>query len=103
MNLFYTIIDATYNSNDYSNKGFNYTGKLNMNYRTAKDYSFQLSGNYESPKVIPQGNSCAQYFADCGISKDIHKFSTFTLSVNDIFNTKRKITHLQTDQYIQDS
>ncbi|MCC6690941.1 MAG: TonB-dependent receptor family protein [Bacteroidia bacterium] len=103
MNLFYVFIDATYNSNNFSNKGFNYTTKLNMIYRLPKNFSLQLSGNYQSPKIIPQGKSSEIYFADCGLSKEIKKFITLTFSVSDIFNTKGRGTYINTDQYIQNS
>jgi outer membrane cobalamin receptor len=102
MNLFYTVIDASYNTTNFSNQGFNYTGKLNLMYHLPWNLTAQLSGNYESPKIIPQGTTNQIYFADCGLSKDYHKFLTFTLSVSDIFDTKYRGSHLITDQYIQD-
>ncbi|MGZ6539898.1 MAG: outer membrane beta-barrel protein, partial [Bacteroidia bacterium] len=101
MNLIYTFINASYNNVNVSNQGFNYTGKLNMTYRLPKSFSIQLSGSYESPKVIPQGTAKEVYFADCGISKDIKKFITLTASVSDIFDTKGRGTYYVTDQYTQ--
>jgi iron complex outermembrane receptor protein len=103
MNLFYTIIQANYNNVSVSNKGFNYNTKLNLQYRLPKGFAVQLSGNYESPKVIPQGKSKEFYFADCGLSKDLYKFMTLTLSVSDIFDTKGRGMLYTTDQYTQDS
>ncbi len=102
MNLFYTAIDASYNNTSFSNQGFNYTGKLTLLYHLPWSLNLQLSGNYESPKIIPQGTATQVYFADCGLSKDYKKFLTFTLSLSDIFDTKNKGSHLVTDQYIQD-
>jgi len=102
MNLFYTAIDASYNNTNFSNQGFNYTGKLNFMYHLPWSLTAQLSGNYESPKVIPQGTTSAVYFADCGLSKDYHKFLVFTLSLSDIFDTKSRGSHLITDEYTQD-
>jgi iron complex outermembrane receptor protein len=102
MNLFYTVIDASYNNTSISNQGFNYTGKLNLMYHLPWSLTAQVSGNYESPKVIPQGTTNAIYFADCGLSKDYHKFLVFTLSLSDIFDTKSRGSHLVTDMYTQD-
>jgi len=102
VNLFYTVIDASYEGTSVSNQGSNYTTKLNFVYHFPKSFNFQLSGSYESPKVIPQGTTTALYFADCGLSKDIKKFLIFTLSVSDIFNTKSRGTNLITDQYTQE-
>jgi outer membrane receptor protein involved in Fe transport len=101
MNLFYTFINAKYNNVNFSNQGFNYTTKLNLVYRLPKNYSLQLSGSYQSPKIIPQGTNKEIYFADCGLSKEIHKFITLTASVSDIFNTKGSGTNYVTDQYLQ--
>ncbi len=101
MNLIYTSIDASYNNASISNQGLNYTGKLNMVYHLPKSFNLQLSGNYESPKTIPQGTVKETYGADCGISKDIKKFITFTLSLNDIFDTRGRGTNVLTDQYQQ--
>ncbi len=103
MNLFYTFINASYNNTNFNNQGFYYTGKLNLVYHLPKDFSIQVSGSYESPKIIPQGTAKEMYFADCGLSKDIHKFITLTASVSDVFDTKGRGTHYITDQYIQDT
>ncbi|MES2287739.1 MAG: outer membrane beta-barrel family protein [Bacteroidota bacterium] len=101
MNLLYTIIDASYNNTNFSNNGFYYNLKLKLNYRLPKNVSIQLSGNYESPKIIPQGKEKENYFIDCGISKEVAKFMTFTFSVSDIFDTKGKGNFMTTDTYIQ--
>lgn len=103
MNLFYTIINATYNNATVSNEGFNYTGKLNFAYKLPKGFSLQLSGNYESPRVVPQGAMKEFYFADCGISKELYKFISITATVSDIFDTKGRGIYYATDQYEQDS
>ena len=101
MNLFYTFINADYQGSSISNQGFNYTAKVNFVYHFPKNFNLQLSGNYESPKVIPQGTSMEVYFADAGISKEIKKFITLTASVSDIFDTKGRGTILTTDDYTQ--
>lgn len=101
MNLFYTVIDASYNNSNFSNKGFYYNGKVRFNYRLPKGFTAQLSGNYESPRIIPQGKEKQVYFVDCGLSKELYKIMTLTLSVSDMFNTKGKGNYLTTDQYTQ--
>ena len=103
MNLFYSFINANYNNVNNSNQGFNYTTKLNLVYRLPMNFAVQLSGSYESPKIIPQGTEEEKYFADCGISKEIRKFITLSASVSDIFNTKGRGTNYVTDQYLQNT
>ena len=101
MNLFYTFIQANYNNISVSNQGFYYNGKINFVQHLPKDFTIQLSGNYESPKIIPQGTAKEIYFADFGFSKSIHHFITLTLSVSDIFDTKGFGSSLLTDEYSQ--
>ena len=103
MNLFYTAISSNYNNVSLSNQGFNYTAKVNLIYHFPANFNLQLSGNYESPKIVPQGKTYEVYFADAGLSKEIHKFLTLTASVNDMFNTKGRGTMLNTDVYTQNS
>jgi hypothetical protein len=102
-NLMYVIINSAYDHTDVHNQGFNYTGKLSLMCHLPKNFSLQLSGNYESPKIIPQGTIKENYFADCGISLEVKKFITLTLSVSDIFDTKGRGTEFMMDQYIQNS
>jgi iron complex outermembrane receptor protein len=103
LNLFYSFINAEFKGRNVSNQGFYYTGKLDLVYHLPQNFSIQLSGNYESPKVIPQGKARELYFADCGISKDIKKFITLTASVSDIFDSKGRGMYYATDQYTQDT
>ncbi len=103
MNLFYTFIEANYNNINSSNQGFNYTAKLNLIYRLPKNFSLQSSGNYESPKIVPQGTIKEVYFVNCGISKEIYKFITLTASVSDLFNTKGSGINYETGQYLQNT
>jgi hypothetical protein len=102
INAFYTEVDASFGNSTYSNKGFNYTAKLNLNYRLPGGFNFQGSGNYESPRIIPQGTTNEIYFIDMGISKEYKKWLTFTLSVSDLFNTKARGSYLENVGYIQD-
>ena len=103
MNFFYIFIDASYKNINNSNQGFNYTTKLNLVYHLPKNFNLQLSGSYESPKVIPQGTAKELYFADCGLSKEIRKFIVLTASVSDIFNSKGQGLSYVTDQYLLDT
>lgn len=103
MNLFFTRINAVVNNVEVSNGGFNYNGKLSFAYKLPKSVSLQLSGNYESPRVIPQGKTKEFYFADFAISKELYKFINITVAVSDIFDTKGRGFNYVTDQYIQNS
>ncbi len=89
INLFYTVINSDFGNTPLSNKGFNWTGKANLLYKFPKDLSLQVAGNYESPKIIPQGTANAVYFMDASLVKEIKKFININLTLSDMFNTRR--------------
>ncbi len=111
-NLQYRTVKAAANGIDLSNKGFNWDAKLIVNYKiVAKRYplfnnlSFQLSAEYESPEVIPQGKTKSEFDSDFAIRKDFlkDKKATLTFGINDIFNTRRWGNVYDTPSFYQDS
>lgn len=85
-----------------SNSGYSYTSKLMLQYKFPKNISLQLNGNYEAPKIIPQGTTRPMYFMDATLSYN-YKFKwMFNLLLSDCFNTKRMGTHYDTPYYLQD-
>lgn len=95
-----------------SNNGFNWQGKLIVNYkiRTKKskvfnNLGFQLIGNYESGRITPQGRTLPEYGADFAIRKDLMKNNkaALTFSISDIFNTQRWGNIYDTETFYQES
>ncbi|HTE24404.1 TonB-dependent receptor [Flavitalea sp.] len=112
INMQYRKVNAVINNLDLSNDGFNWEAKLIANYRIATEnsslfnkLSFQLTGEYESPEVIPQGKRKEQYNVDMALRKEFLKNNkaALTFSVNDVFNTRRFGTIYDTEQFYQDS
>ncbi len=112
VNLQYRKVRATFKNIDLSNQGFNWESKLIINYKLIqpkpailKDLSFQLIGEYESPEVIPQGRNKPQYGIDFAVRKDIlkNKKGTITFGIDDVFNTKRWGSIIETENFYQDS
>ena len=112
LNLQYRTVKARINELDLSNKGFNWQTKLMANYKieTEKNtffnnFGFHLSGEYESPRVIPQGKVIAQYNVDFAVRKDFGKSkkATVTFAVNDVFNSRKWGNIYDTEQFYQDS
>ncbi|MEO5685252.1 MAG: outer membrane beta-barrel family protein [Chitinophagaceae bacterium] len=111
-NFQYRTVKAAVNGLDLSNNGFNWDAKLIVNYKiVTKKYpvfnnlSFQLSGEYESPEVIPQGKTKSEFGSDFAIRKDFLKNNkaTLTFGINDIFNTQRWGNVYDTPSFYQDS
>ncbi|MEP7277162.1 MAG: TonB-dependent receptor [Bacteroidota bacterium] len=111
-NFQYRTVKAAVNGLDLSNDGFNWSGKMMVNYRIVdkahplfNNISFQLSGDYESPRVIPQGKTKSEFDSDFAMRKDFlkNKKATITFGINDIFNTRRWGTIYDTPSFYQDS
>lgn len=89
-NFFKEEVYGTYQNKKFEVNNFSWTNRTSLNFTLPQRWRIQLSGNYEAPKVNPQGRSLAVYFADFGMSKDVFKSkATIGLNVNDIFNTRK--------------
>lgn len=100
-------------------------GKMNVNFKLPANYSIQLSGDYQSRTLVPQGgggggrggggffggsNGAAQgyinpnYGVDMAVRKEFmkDKKASVTLSVNDIFKTRIYDAHSENSVFIQD-
>ena len=95
-----------------SNDGINWEAKLITNYRITtvepslfNNFSFQAIGEYESPRIMPQGKQIPQYSVDVALRKDFlkDKRASLTFSVNDIFWTNRWGAIYDTDNFFQES
>lgn len=86
-NLFDTHIST-------GDKGFSWFAKLNSHTRLPKEITLELTGNYEAPKILPQGKSLSTGSVDMAMGKTFlkKKNATITLSVTDIFNTQKDRT-----------
>lgn len=101
-NLFYTNISANVGNTTISNQGISWRVKGMASYKLPKNFTLQVNGNYEAPRIIPQGKMLSQYSMDVSINKELKKVWNITLSVNDVFNTRRFGTYYESDYMIQD-
>ena len=108
----YRNVRAGISQQNLSNKGWNWSSKLSANYKIETQHpsvfnklSFQLTAQYESPRVIPQGKRLEQFDSDFGLRKDLFKNDkgSITFSVNDILNTHRYGVIYNTDTFYQES
>ena len=111
INLQYRKVKAVVGDFNLSNQGFNWETKLIFNYKFGsvpgvfKNTSLQLSANYESKEIIPQGRNKEQFESDFAIRKEFLKKKTaaVTFAVNDIFNTDRWGQIYDTENFYQDA
>ncbi|KAA9039115.1 TonB-dependent receptor [Ginsengibacter hankyongi] len=108
----YRNVKAGISQQNLSNKGWNWSSKLSANYKIETEHpsifnklSFQLTAQYESPRVIPQGKRLEQFDSDFGLRKDLFKNDkgSITFSVNDILNTHRYGVIYNTETFYQES
>lgn len=99
LNLAQTKINASNLQNNLSNQGFIWFGKVNSNTKLPWNSTLQVTGNYESKQILPQGERAAQYSADIALRKEFLKKKNLvvSLALNDIFNTDRNLTYTTTE------
>lgn len=85
-------------ANDISNSGFIWFGKINSNTKLPWDLTLQLTGEYESRQILPQGEDAPEYQVDVALKKDFFKKKNFSVSLglNDIFNWDRDLSYTLT-------
>ncbi|HET7115738.1 MAG TPA: outer membrane beta-barrel family protein, partial [Hanamia sp.] len=112
-NLGYSKVNAARDSLNLSNEGFYWSSKLTANYKINTDnetslfnkVGFQLTADYHSPRVIPQGKRLERYRVDFAMRKDLFEKDkgSITFSVNDIFNSQRYGVIYDTKNFYQES
>jgi outer membrane receptor protein involved in Fe transport len=111
VNFQYRHVKAQVGELNLDNKGFNWETQLTANYMVASKkkwldkLALQLTGEYESPEVIPQGRTIAEARVDFALRRDFLKSNkaSFIFSVNDVFNSRRWGSDIETPNFIQDS
>ena len=109
----YRKVMADVGNLNLSNEGFDWNGKLTANYKVMtkkpahvfNKVGLQLTGGYQSPRVLPQGKRLENFSADFAVKKDFLKNdkATFTFSVNDIFDSQRFGVIYDTDNFYQET
>lgn len=101
LNLYRTQIQASNISQHLSNSGFGWYAKLNSETRLPANFMIQLTGEYEGPRVIPQGKLKGSGSVDIAVRKDFFKnrAASLTLALSDIFDTERRASHTESAGY----
>ncbi len=101
-NVFYTDISANNGTTELKNSGMSWNGKVIVSYKLPKQFTVQANGNYEAPRIIPQGKTLDVYSIDISLNKEVNKLLSFNLVLNDVFNTRRFGTNFQSAFVEQD-
>ncbi len=86
------------NAGNLSNQGFVWFGKINSNTKLPWSLTLQLTGEYESKRILPQGEEAPQYQVNAAVKKDLlaKKNLSISLGLNDLFNTDRNLSRTKT-------
>ena len=90
VNFFRAITDGTSVDDDFKSDTYSWFVRTTSRFTLWKTTDLQLRGNYEAPQQTPQGRRKALATLDLAASRDILKNNgTLTLSVIDVFNSRR--------------
>ena len=130
LNLFHATLKAGDATHGVSSDQFSWFGKINNNFKLPKNYSIQLSGDYQAKTILPpsssgggggrggmmggggfgqstvgaQGYTKPNYGVDFAIKKEFLKnnAASLTLQFSDVLRTKRYASHAESDGFTQD-
>lgn len=103
-NAYYIYIKGTVVQNEpiVKAEGYAWNAKTTLAYKFPKQFTLQVNGNYESPKILLLGVANQIYSMDISLNKMIGTKWIFNATLSDVFNTRRMGTHFETPYYIQD-
>lgn len=128
LNLFTSKINTGIAGQPSQDQFASFFGKLNNTFKLFKNFTMQLSGEYQSKSILPPGGSGgggggrggfggmfgqstssqgyvkANYFVDAGFRYEFlkNKQASVSLNINDIFRTRRSFVHSESPYFIQD-
>ena len=98
MNLFRSIVDGNNFSRGLEADTYTMSGRLTSRTTINKKTDIQLRFNYRAPRETTQGTTKAMYSMNLGMSRDVFKKNgTLTLSVSDLFNSRKRRGTVITD------
>lgn len=83
-------------------EGYAWNAKTTISYKFPKNFTLQVNGNYESPKILLLGVANEIYSMDISLNKMIGTKWIFNATLSDVFNSRRMGTHFETPYYVQD-
>lgn len=103
-NFFYTLIDASNIGYSNTKSIISMSANFNSTITLTKSTLWQVSCNYRSARLTPQGKSLGNFVLNSGIRQDLFKKKvSLTLTVSDIFKTLRQKSMLKSFYFNQSS
>lgn len=90
INAFHSSVDGSNLNNSYVRDAFSWFGRLNSRMTIWQKLDAQLRINYRAPQQTAQGDQKSMSYVDLALSREIIRGKgTLTLSVNDVFNSRK--------------
>ncbi len=111
LNFYYNVLDSfsywmagmAAPVTDPGDDEFTWNIRMLGSFLLPKGFSLQLTGRYEAPHLVAQGERKANYSVDAGLRKSFfNKKLTMNLNVRDLFNTQSWHTITAGDGFYQD-
>jgi outer membrane receptor protein involved in Fe transport len=103
-NIFYNQIDASNLGYSNTKKIVSFSTNINTTFTITKNTMLQLSGNYRSARLTPQGKVYPRFVANFGVRQDLLKKKlAITLTISDLFATGRYKNDFNTVYFNQSS
>lgn len=97
-NVYYEQVEGEYEGQVFSSEALTLTSRLMNSFDLPKDVKLQFTGSYRAPRNTTQGRSLSIYALDVAIAKEVLKGNgTLSLSVRDVFNTRKRRREVQTE------
>lgn len=120
LNLYNSRVDASNVEAGLINERFTWFAKENINIQLPAGFMLQLSGEYQGPAAFTpsdggghhwrgvtnsaQGYTIGRGYVDAAVRKDLFKRkANLTVSINDIFRTRKSGSYSESEFFIQDS
>jgi iron complex outermembrane recepter protein len=100
-NLFRNQVRATFDGQNLKRSGLNWDTRANIEYRFMKHWVFQTNGEYDAPRIVPQGRTTNNYGFDVALKRNFGPKGSITLQVVDVLNSKGRGTIFETPSYTQ--
>jgi outer membrane cobalamin receptor len=102
LNAFYTQVNAGPALNHVSRGGWSWTAKGQVAFRPNNRWALQWNGEYEAPRILPQGITYPAYGMDLSASLTWNKSWTAVLQLSDVFDSRRFGNTIQSETLFQE-
>ncbi len=104
VNLFRAITRGNFEGQNLFADTYAGNGRIQSKVTMFNNLEFQTAFNYRSPRITPQGRNLSLYFIDLGFAKPVlNGRGTLVASVNDVFNTRRFRSIIETEGLVSRS